>query len=130
MTDQRNLSALTLGKRHEAGVEAHPSVKTALMVTSASWLCPICNRSGDRHLVFGGCFVGNVAREALALRDEAREAYRHGFADCYAKQVVAAMQDGTEERWCAVEGCQSEPTLIDLATGELVCRDHLDRSEP
>jgi hypothetical protein len=40
---------------------------TAHMVTSAGWLCPVCNQTGDRHLVVGNCFVGNVAREALAL---------------------------------------------------------------
>lgn len=120
---------VTPESRHKAAVEAHPSVKAALMVTSASWLCPICNRPGDRHLTIGGCFVGDVAREALALRLDGISAYKRGFAESYAKQVVAAMQDGVEERWCAVEGCKAEPTLIDLSTGEFVCRDHLDYGE-
>lgn len=70
---------------------SYPSVQTALMVTSASWLCPICNRPGDRHLTLGGCFVGAVAREALALRKDLDHA--HEDSDDRVARLRAAALD-------------------------------------
>lgn len=73
-------------------------------------------------------------RGGLAMLDGAERdletviatAYKQGFSDSYAKQVIAEMKGEPAERWCAVEGCQEPPTLYDLATKELVCRAHLD----
>jgi hypothetical protein len=71
---------------------------------------------------------------ALAMLDGAErdletviaDAYKHGFADSYAKQVIAEMNGEPDNLWCAVEGCHEPPTLYDLETQELVCRGHLD----
>ena len=53
-------------------------------------------------------------------------AYKTGFAESYAKQVITSMKDEPEELWCAVEGCDTPPDLLDLGTREFVCRRHLD----
>jgi hypothetical protein len=70
---------------------------------------------------------GALAMLAGAERDlevVIADAYKHGFADSYAKQVIAEMEGEPGNLWCAVEGCHEPPMLYDLETSEFVCRGH------
>jgi hypothetical protein len=82
-------------------------------------------KAGDGSTDF---FVDVRQADLTAVLNYAEDAYKSGFAACYAKQVIAEMKGEADNLWCDVEGCHEPPTLYDLTTKELVCREHLDYS--
>ena len=101
------------------------------MIPQAVWATAIRAWSELHAIADGSTPDERIGREwarSLVVAQESiiADAYKHGFADSYAKQVIAAMKGEPDNLWCAVEGCQEAPTFYDLKTTELVCRAHLD----